>query len=225
MSATASPRFSRSPRSERVRGVVGDAVVEMTEWLDESATIVTDAIHQCCPPLGDDLWQSTRQSTRANVGLITTLMANAADPTEFTAPEEALTYAKSYVHEGYSFDFLTRVYHQGEHAYARLWMGKLQDRAKSADELADAMAYVTDYLFSYIAAINRPLGVSYSAEQERRIRGGVAMRAEEVRSILAGVDVDVAQASSHLRYRLDSRHVAFVIWREDPPEAAPDHRF
>lgn len=225
MSATNGTRFKRTPRSVQIRGLVDDTVVEMREVADDSATFVTDAIHQACDSLSEDLWLSTRQSTRANVGLITTLMSEDADPTEFTAPEETLSYARSYVHEGFSFDLLTRAYREGEHAYLRLWMQKLQERAKSADALADAMSYVGDYLFAYIGAINGPLGEAYAVEHERRIRGGLAIRSDEVRAILAGTDVDVAEASARLRYRLDGRHVAFVIWRDNPPDTGPDRRF
>jgi hypothetical protein len=201
--------------SHAVRSLVGDVVIEMSAQLDESATMVTDAIHQACDGLSDELYLATRQSTRANLGLITTLIAAGAPPTDFAAPEEALSYARSYVHEGLSFELLTRAYREGEHAYSRQWLNKLHLRASTADELADSMGYVSDWLFAYIGAINRPLSIVYTAEHERWIRGGVAMRSEEVRSILGGAQVDVTQASGRLRYRLDGRHLGFVIWNAD----------
>ena len=56
---------------------------------------------------------ATRQSTRANLGLITTLIAEGSPPNRFHAPEEALSYARSFVHEGLSFELLTQAF-QGE---------------------------------------------------------------------------------------------------------------
>src|SRR5581483_8068925 len=111
----------------------------MSAQLDDSATYVTDAIHSACQcELADDMYLATRQSTRANLGLITTLISEGSGPTGFTAPEEALSYARSYVHEGLSFDLLTRAYREGEHAYSRLWLQQLHKRATGADELAES---------------------------------------------------------------------------------------
>ena len=208
--------------SHTVRSLIGDVVVEMSAQLDESATLVTDAIHSACDGLGDGLYLATRQSTRANLGLITTLIAAGAAPTHFTAPEEALSYARAFVHEGLSFELLTRAYREGEHAYQRQWLECLHARAGTADELADSMGYVSDWLFAYIGAINSPLSDVYTAEHERWIRGGVAMRSEEVRAILAGAEVDATQASGRLRYRLDGRHLGFVIWNGDADGARPE---
>ena len=201
--------------AHRVHSLIDDVVVEMSAKLDDSATTVTDAIYEACGVIGDGLYLATRQSTRANLGLITTLIAEGSEPTAFTAPEEALSYARSYVHEGLSFELLTRAYREGEHAYARLWLEQLHAHANTADELAEAVGYVSDWLFAYIGAINRPLSLVYSAEHERCVRGGLAMRSEEVRAILGGAQVDVTQSSSRLRYRLDGRHVAFVIWTDE----------
>jgi hypothetical protein len=125
----------REVPSQRARSLIDDVVAEMSARLDDSATTVTDAIHEACQgSLADDLYLATRQSTRANLGLITTLMAEGAQPTAFTAPEEALSYARSFVHEGLSFDLLIRAYREGEHAYTRMWMGELHKRAQDANE-------------------------------------------------------------------------------------------
>lgn len=206
--------------SRRTRELVADVLVEMSARLDDSATVVSDAIHSACDGLSDDFYLATRQSTRANLGLITTLLAEGSEPTDFVAPEEALSYARGYVHAGLSLELLTRAYREGEHAYSRLWLEELQKRATEADELAESMGYFGDYLFAYIGAINRPLSNVYTAEHERWIRGGVAMRSEEVRAILAGGAIDEAGASSRLRYRLGGRHLGFVIWSDTDGRAA-----
>ena len=205
----------------RVRALLDDVLVEMTEELDESATALSDAIHQACDGLEDRQFPATRQSTRANLGLITTLLAERSAPIVVTAPEEALSYARSYVHDGLSFELLTRVYHEGEHAYSRMWMDRLQAHASTAEELADSMCYFSDWLFGYITSINRPLSIVYTAEHERWIRGAIAMRSEEVRAILEGAQVDVTQSSGRLRYRLDGRHIGFVIWSDPVAHDSP----
>src|SRR3954466_1389815 len=94
----------------RVRSIIGDVVADMSAVLDESASVVAGTIHENVSELSDDLYAATRQSTRANIGLITTMVASGAEPTVFTAPEEALSYARGYVHEGLSLECLSRVY-------------------------------------------------------------------------------------------------------------------
>lgn len=202
--------------SRRTRDIIEDVAARMSAELDDSSTLVTDAIHEHVGDLEDDLYLATRESTRANIRLINALVARGADPTAFTAPEEALAYARSYVHAGLGLDCLTRVYREGEQAYRKLWLRHIHDRANDADELAEALGYFSDYLFTYIGAIDQPLSAAYTAEHERWVRGGIAMRSEEVRSILAGAHVNVTEASTRLRYRLEGRHVGFVIWNDAP---------
>ncbi|MEA2171872.1 MAG: hypothetical protein QOF76_5172 [Solirubrobacteraceae bacterium] len=198
-----------------VRALIDDVVAVMQERLDESASEVGESIHRHVDGLSDDLFLATRQSTRANLGLITTMLGEGAQPTGFSAPEEALSYARGYVHEGLSLEQLTRSYRQGQKSYSRMWLQELGGRTEDAGDLAVAMGYFSDWLFSYIEAINYPLSEVYTAEHERWVRGGVAMRSEEVRSILAGTRVNVTEASGRLRYRLEGRHLGFVIWADE----------
>jgi hypothetical protein len=198
-----------------VRAIVNSVCADMMSLLDESATEISESIHDHVDGLPDDLYLATRQSTRANLGLITTMLGEGAGPTGFAAPEEALAYAREYVHEGLSLEQLTRAYHQGQKAYSRMWLERFKGRVDRVDELADAMGYFSDWLFAYIEWINHPLSEVYTAEHERYVRGGVAMRLEEVRSILAGARVNVHEASTRLRYRLEGCHLGFVIWSDD----------
>lgn len=203
--------------SRRVQSRIDEVLADMGgERIDDAASIITSAIHEQVRGLADELYAATRQSTRANLGLITTKLADASDPTRFAAPEEALSYARGYVREGLSLETLIRVYRAGEQAYSRLWLKHLGECVDDAEELAQCHGYFSDWLFSYIGAISRPLTDVYTAERERQVRSGVAMRSEEVRAILSGAHVNVGEASSRLGYRLESRHVAFVIWDETP---------
>jgi DNA-binding PucR family transcriptional regulator len=59
-------------------------------------------------------------------------------------------------------------------------------------------------------------------ERERRLRGTSAMRSEQVRTILDGSLVDVRNASATLRYELDRRHVACIVWTTGASLDAPN---
>lgn len=201
--------------SHRVRTLISEVVHDMADELDAASATVSEAIHEHCPGLQDDLFPATNRSTRANLGVVTSLLRDGAAPADFAVPEEALAYARSYVHEGLSLDVLTRVYREGQRSYSRIWLDRLRARAADADELADSMGYFSDWMFAWIEAMNQPLSEVYVAEHERWIRGGLAMRSEEVRAILAGAPLDPFETSSRLRYRLDARHVGFVIWNDE----------
>lgn len=202
--------------AHHVRSLISEVVAEMSERLDESATAVSEAIHSGVRELPRDLYRATRQSTRANLGLVETMIAAGADPTVFTPPEEALAYAREYVHEGLSLELLTRVYRVGEHAYTRIWRDELQARATDTVALADAISFIDDWMFAYIGAINITLGAAFSGEYEQWIRGSIAVRSEEIRRVLSGARVDIVEASSRLRYRLERRHLAFIIFSAEP---------
>ena len=210
----AQPR--REVPSHKARSLIDDVVVEMSAQLDDSATTVTDAIHRACQgELGEDLYLATRQSTRANMGLITTLIAEDSEPTAFTAPEEALSYARSYVHEGLSFDLLTRAYREGEHAYTRLWLERAA-QARRRRRRARRLAGLHQRLAVRVHRRDQPptqrglLGRARAVDPRRpgdALRGGARDPGRR--------QVDVTESSGRLRYRLDGLHLGFVIWSED----------
>lgn len=206
--------------SRQAMVLVEDTLTEMRSALEESTDFVTNAIHGESDSLDDGLYPATRESTRANIEQIVTMLARGMDPSRLQPPEAAVTYARTFVHEGLSLEFLGRAYRLGQRAYTKLWLQELQARADDAGELAEAMGFFSDWLFGYIEGIQAPLSEVYTAEHERRVRGGMAMRTEEVRSILAGAHVDLTASSSRLRYRLDGAHTGFVVWSE---EATADH--
>jgi hypothetical protein len=51
------------------------------------------------------------------------------------------------------------------------------------------------------------------------VRGAAAMRAAEVRALLSGARVDVAEVSKRLGYELERWHVGYVVWSEGVDEA------
>src|SRR5258708_35845403 len=59
-------------------------------------------------------------------------------------------------------------------------------------------------------------------ERERRLRGTSAMRSAQVRTILDGSPADVRNASATLRYELDRRHVAYIVWTTGATLEAPN---
>src|SRR6476469_6357005 len=189
-------------------------VEQLSAELDEVSAALADTIHEHLDELDDDMRTWTLQSTRANLGVMVTLMREGADPRSVVAPPEAIGYAKEYVVRGLDFVLLQRAYRTAQGAFAGMILERLREATDDLDHLADAMGFFNAWIFAWIEAIERQLTDVYMSEREQWVRGAAAMRAAEVRAILGGAPVDVAAVSSRLGYELDRFHVGYVGWNE-----------
>ena len=136
------------------------------------------------------------------------------------APPEAIGYAKEYVVRGLDFVLLQRAYRTAQGVFAGMILERLRQATDDADHLADAMGFFNAWIFAWIEAIERQLTDVYMGEREQWVRGAAAMRAAEVRALLGGAQVDVAEVSLRLGYELDRFHVGYVVWSESAAEDA-----
>jgi hypothetical protein len=209
--AFAPPHGSRLEIAAIVDGLGAD--------LDEISATLADAIHEHLTELDDDMRVWTLQSTRANLGVMVTLMREAADPRTAAAPPEAVGYAKEYVVRGLDFGLLQRAYRTAQGAFAGIILERVRLATDDPDLLTDAMAFFNAWLFAWIEAIERQLTEVHMAEREQWVRGAAAMRAAEVRALLAGGREDPAAVSRRLGYELERFHVGFVVWSESAEDA------
>src|SRR5258708_34670218 len=103
-----------------------------------------------------------------------------------------------------------------------MWLEELRIRADDAEELADTFGFFNDWLFQWVETLEHRLTEYYMVERERRLRGTSAMRSEQVRTILDGSPVDVGNASETLRYELERKHDAYVVWTTGATLDAPN---
>jgi DNA-binding PucR family transcriptional regulator len=210
-SAIAPPHASRTEIAEIVETVADE--------LDDISASLADTIHENLDELDDDMRTWTLQSTRANLGVMVTLMRDGADPRSVVAPPEALAYAKEYVVRDLDFVLLQRAYRTAQGVFAGMILERLRQATDDADHLADAMGFFNAWIFAWIEAIERQLTDVYMGEREQWVRGAAALRAAEVRAILAGAPVDVVEVSRRLGYELDRFHVGYVVWNETAEDA------
>jgi PucR C-terminal helix-turn-helix domain/GGDEF-like domain len=204
------------------RGEV-EAIVEIiSAELDGIAATLTDTIHEHLDELDDDMRSWTLQSTRANLGLLVTLMRAGADPSVAQPPPEAIGYAKEYVVRGLDLVLLQRAYRTAQGVFAGMILARLREATDDPDHLAEAMAFFNAWIFAWIEAIERRLTDVYMHEREQWVRGAAAVRAAEVRALLAGTAADPAAVSLRLGYELDRFHVGFVVWSEEAGERPGD---
>ena len=192
-----------------------ESIVEtLSAELDEISAALADTIHENLDELDDDMRTWTLQSTRANLGVMVTLMREGEDPRSVVAPPEALGYAKEYVVRGLDFVLLQRAYRTAQGVFSGMILARLREATDDPDHLADAMAFFNTWIFAWIETIERQLTDAYMAEREQWVRGAAAVRAAEVRAILKGAPVDAAAVSQRLGYELDRFHVGYVVWSE-----------
>jgi hypothetical protein len=201
------------------RGDVAAIVALLSAELDEIAAALTERIHEHLDELDDDMRVWTLQSTRSNLGVMVTMMREGADPAATVAPPEAIAYAKEYVVRGLDFGLLQRAYRTAQGAFAGMVLERLRETAGDADHLADAMGYFNAWIFAWIEALERQLTEVYMSEREQWVRGAAAMRAAEVRALLAGTRGDAAEVSQRLGYELERWHVGYVVWSDTAAEA------
>jgi DNA-binding PucR family transcriptional regulator len=194
----------------------------MSSDLDSVARELSEAIHTQIDELDQDLRQATHESCRANLGVIMMMLCDGTRPALATAPPEALAYAKEYVRRGLGLETLQRAYRTGQATLSRMWLEELRLRAGNAEELADTFGFFNDWLFQWVETLEHRLTEYYMVERELRLRGTSAMRSEQVRTILDGSPVDVRNASATLRYELERRHIAYVVWTTGATLDAPN---
>jgi len=194
----------------------------MSGDLDSVARELSEMIHAQITELDNDLRLATHESCRANLGAIMLMLSEGSRPGLATAPPEALAYAKEYVRRGLGLETLQRAYRIGQATLSRMWLEELRIRADDAEELADTFGFFNEWLFQWVETLEHRLTEYYMVERERRLRGTSAMRSEQVRMILDGSPIDIRNASATLRYELDRRHVAYVVWTTGATLDAPN---
>jgi hypothetical protein len=204
------------------RGEV-EAIVEILgAEVDQIAAVLTDTIHEHLEELDDDMRSWTLQSTRANLGVIVSMMRDQADPAAAVPPPEAVGYAREYVVRGLDLVLLQRAYRTAQGVFAEIIMARLRATTDDPDRLTGAMTFFNAWVFAWMEAIERRLTEIYMAGREQWVRGAAAVRAAEVRALLSGNAGDPATVSLRLGYELGRYHVGYVVWSEGAGERPGD---
>ena len=207
-----------TPPSGRILEAIQGVARELEPRLGEAALEMAQAIHDGIEELGPELREDTLVSCRANIGLVCRMMLDGGDPRVAQPPHEALQYAREFVPRGLAIEALMRSYRIGHQVFWQHILDGLQTRFASHDELAEAVAYCSDWTFAYVDSVSAAITEAYVTERERWVRSAAAMRSDEVRAILEGQDVDEQSASRRLRYELGRTHVGVLVWGEGPED-------
>lgn len=204
------------PARDDVRDWLADYVYETmrTETLEQIVTRLDNVIIARIPELADrDMRRDLAASTRAHARIV--LSGLTSDAFDFLLPEEAHTFARSVARRGFELRLLLRVYHVGMEAVLDYLTEVVEQRQAPHEIERVVLLRLFERVTKWMNASVELLTDTYMEERERVLRAALNRRAETVRALLAGDDVDIEQASVRLGYRLSLQHLAFVLWTDE----------
>ena len=188
---------------------------ELVPRTSELARGMAEHLYAAIPELSaiedDDLRTELLASTEANVGQVLRLLADGASTDDVVVPHEALEFLRGNVRRGIPLPALLRSYRLGHAWLWERWSQELQERVEDSGELAAGQDHSSAFMFAYIDKVSDVLVEEFGTERERMMRSASQLRAETVRTILAGEPVDEEVASRRLGYELRRHHVALRI--------------
>jgi hypothetical protein len=159
----------------------------------------------------DELRAELLGSTEANIGQVLRLLALGAGADEVVVPHEALGFLRGNVRRGIPLAALLRSYRLGHAWLWERWSQALKARVEDSGELAAGQDQTSAFMFAYVDKVSDVLVDEFGTERERMLRSAVQLRAETVRTLLAGEPVDEEVASKRLGYELRRDHVALRV--------------
>ncbi|UTI64803.1 helix-turn-helix domain-containing protein [Paraconexibacter antarcticus] len=187
--------------------------------LDAITADMAAQIHDEIDGIPEELRPQTLASCRANVVLIIQMIYDGLEASGAVAPVEATHYAREYARAGMPVEALMRTYRIGHAVLSQEWLERLQHAKARREVLAEAVTVSSAWMFAYVDAVSAGIAESYMHERERWVRSAAALRADEVRAILDGRQIDEARASQRLRYALNRTHVGLVVTGEEAEDA------
>ncbi|AYF78699.1 hypothetical protein D7D52_04075 [Nocardia yunnanensis] len=207
-----------------MRQWIADFVAETlpAETLEQVVTRLDDAIIARIPELRDrDMRRDLAASSRAHA--VEVLSGLTQDRFHYPVPEEAHAFARTLARRGYDVRLLLRVYHLGQEAVIDYMTEVLEQRQLPPEIERSVLLRLFDRTTRWVSTSVETLTDTYMAERERGLRAAFTQRAEIVRTLLDGAEVDAETASARLGYRLTQRHLALVLWTdEDATPPFPD---
>jgi DNA-binding PucR family transcriptional regulator len=203
--------IERSGVPSAVRELAGELLPEAPRLANEMTVHLFATMPELRERDDGELPEETRASCEANIAQVLRLLSLGARPDALVLPSEAAEWARSLVRRGITLVALLRAYRLGHAWLWDRWSQALHDRLADPEELVAAQERSSAFMFDYIDLISGILVAEYGTERERMMRSAEQLRAETVRTILAGGPIDEEVAGSRLGYELRRHHVALRV--------------
>ena len=214
-----------TPSRSSPRAVTTEEVRELAAaWarnLDEIAGDMYEVLIARIPEASVDaeIAGLTRASCASNVEVVLSMIRHGIPASATEAPVAALEHARQMAARGAGLDATLRFYRLGHAFFWELWSRALVEAVPDRDRLVTAMSETAAFAFDYIDSISARVGAEHLAERERLQRRAAIVRADVVRAVLEGEDVDLAATERALGHVLNAPQLAFLCWTEGDPAA------
>src|SRR5690625_4225038 len=173
------------------------------------------------------LVQLLRETVITSVEVFFSSIRHGIPVAHLDAPPAALEYARRLAQRDISVNALVRGYRLGHRAALRAVIEAVRDPAldPALGALNPALGFavydlIEDVSFDYIDRVTEQVVAGYQDERDQWLQTRSTLRALRVRELLAGGEVDVDAMTTALRYPLQHRHLAVVVWCPDGCEQA-----
>lgn len=161
-----------------------------------------------------DIAGLTLASCTSNVEAIISMVRHGIPVSATEAPVAALEHARRMAARGGNVDTTLRFYRLGHAYFWGAWSAALTDTIPDHERLVVALQQTAAFTFRYIDIVSARVGAEHVAERERLLRRSAVLRADVVRTVLAGEPVDLGQAERTLGHAVGGNNLAFVCWSE-----------
>ena len=198
-----------------------DAAERFEPRVDEIASRLADHLAEEIPELGDEpeLHAELVASNRANLSAWLGMVKRGTPAEEIRPPEEALAVARTYLLRGTPLPIVLRVYRVGHGFVYREWLAAMLEGDHPPVRLGPLVERSMELSFAYIDAMSTHIAGTSASERASSARSADLVRAETVRGILSGAEVDLDAASQRLGCELRRWHVGMVLWADPADDA------
>jgi hypothetical protein len=184
--------------------------------LPELCQAVTDSILEQIESLSQDqaIIDLLTVSVESNVTTLVHIIGYQIDSQQADAPPAAIEYARRLAQRAVPVGELLRAYRVGQACFMQWCYAELAVLASDLPTSFAAARQLTESTFGYIDRVSEHVLTAYLRERDQWVRSTVAVRAAQVRSLLAGGPIEVKRVEPALGYRLRQHHLGIVAWVE-----------
>ncbi|MCF8589196.1 PucR family transcriptional regulator [Gordonia liuliyuniae] len=190
----------------------------------EVTAAIMNAIVAGIDRLGDDpgLTEMLQASVHGNVTTIIHVLANDIPVDRLQPTTAAVEYALRLAQREVPSNSLVRAYHIGQIVLLRDVFAKVDELGLNTSDSMEVLRRVSDVVYRYIDWITRYVFDAYEQERQRWMGVQSHMLTSAIHALLGSTPPDEARLQREIRYRLDQRHSALILWSTDDDVSVRD---
>jgi hypothetical protein len=204
----------RAKDSADVAGSAAAIVGRLDDRLEQMTCSIQQILATKIAELGGDaqLLELQRDTVAANVETVFSAIRHNIPIDHVEPPTAALEYARRLAQREVSVTALIRAYRLGHEEFLNFVADEIRASGLDPQRSLDVFEHITTIGFRYIDSTSQQVVITYQNERDRWVQNRNSLRAQQVREILDGTDIDVDAITTAISYPLRAIHVALVMW-------------